>query len=329
MGKDQFTSAAGAEYMARINRVIDYIETHLDQELRLEKMAGIACFSPFHFHRIFKAMIGETLNQFIHRIRIEKAATKLISQPNKSITEISLDCGFSGSASFARAFKQGFGMSASDWRTLNGSGKSKICKPESNMGKSNGKMRKAIIESSSYIDSVTQNLTWRIQMMDQKELKIEVKELPAVPVVYVRHMGPYKGDEALFKDLFTRLMTWAGPRGLFVPEAKVMAVYHDDPKVTQEDKLRVSACLTAAKDTPVDGEIGKMVVEEGKYAMARFELKGSHEYEAAWNLVYGQWLPESGYQPDDRHCFEIYHNDPKEHPDGIHIVDICIPVKPM
>lgn len=104
------------EYTARINRVIDYIETHLDRELSLDTLAEVANFSKFHFHRLFQAMVGETLNQFIQRLRLEKAASQLIYNPKKSITEIALDCGFSGSAAFARAFKGMYGMSATAWR---------------------------------------------------------------------------------------------------------------------------------------------------------------------------------------------------------------------
>ena len=101
------------EYISRINRVIDYIEKNIDKDLSLEKLAKVANFSRFHFHRIFRVMTGETLNQFIQRIRVEKAASQLISNPKKSITEIAFDCGFSGSAPFARSFKEYLNMSAS------------------------------------------------------------------------------------------------------------------------------------------------------------------------------------------------------------------------
>ncbi len=106
---NQATSAktTKTEYIARINRVIDYIEKNVDKDLSLEVLAGVACFSSFHFHRIFKAIVGETLNQFINRIRLEKSATQLMSNPNKTITDIAFDCGFSGSASFARSICSG------------------------------------------------------------------------------------------------------------------------------------------------------------------------------------------------------------------------------
>ena len=318
------------EYISRINRVIDYIEENIDEDLSLESLAKVAIFSPFHFHRIFRAMAGETLNQFIQRIRVEKAAAQLILNPKKSITEIAFDCGFSGSASFARAFKQTFHMSASQWRAEGYLQDRKIRKTNSKESQTLGKIRQDTHVTSYYIDGEIQNQIGRVKMKDKNQIKVEVKEMPKLHVAYVRHIGPYKGDSELFDRLFSKLMKWAGPRDLLhFPETKVLAVYHDDPKITDEDKLRMSACITIPEDTPVEGEVGKMAIPGGKFAVARFELTGSEEYEEAWNMVFGGWLPESGYQPDDRLCYEFYQNDPKEHPEGIHIVDICVPVKPL
>ena len=104
------------EYMARINRVIDYIDKHLNQPLRLDELAQVAHFSPFHFHRIFGALMQESLNQFIRRLRTEKAADFLVSYPQKSITEIALDCGFSDQSHFIRQFKLYSGMKPQDYR---------------------------------------------------------------------------------------------------------------------------------------------------------------------------------------------------------------------
>lgn len=163
----------------------------------------------------------------------------------------------------------------------------------------------------------------------EKDVKIEVKEMPELNVAYVQHIGPYKGDTKLFAGLFGKLMGWAGPRGLLSsPETLVLSVYYDDPKTTEEDKFRTSACITVPEGTEVEGEIGKMTVPGGMYAVGRFELDPD-EYEEAWNMIYGDWLPESRYQSDDRPSLEIYRNDPNAHPENKHIVDICIPVKPL
>jgi AraC family transcriptional regulator len=105
------------EYTSRVNRVIDYIEANISKDLSLGELAEVAHFSTFHFHRIFRAMVDETLNDFIKRIRVEKAATKLVLNPKKSVTEIAFECGFSGSSAFARSFRETYGMCASSWRS--------------------------------------------------------------------------------------------------------------------------------------------------------------------------------------------------------------------
>ena len=158
-------------------------------------------------------------------------------------------------------------------------------------------------------------------------MKVEVKDLPEIPVAYIRHTGPYKGDEELFGRMFAKLMEWAGPKGLLQsPDTKVMVVYHDNPAMVEESKLRMDACVTVPDETEVEGEIRKMTIPAGKYAIAHFEITAD-QYEGAWRSVYEEWLPESGYQVDYRPCFELFLNDPKQHPEGKHIVNICVPVK--
>jgi AraC family transcriptional regulator len=342
------------EYIARINRVIDYIEERLDAPLTLTELAEVAHFSRFHFHRIFAAIVGETLNHFIKRVRIEKAATQLVFNPKKSITEIALDCGFTSSATFARAFKQFYGISAGTWRQgafkaylTGGSNQRKNGKTDRKETQTIRKNGKASSRTPSYTDLVMQHnqpdvadigngltvsfptdQTRRYQMNDLK-MQVRVEELSDQPVVYVRHIGPYQGDPELFQRLFDKLFTWAGPRGLLnFPETKAICVYHDNPELTDDAKLRTSVCITAPADTEVEGEIGKMTLASGTYALAHFELKPD-EYGQAWQQVFGQWLPNSGYQPDDGPCFELYHNHCTDHPEGLAVLDICVPVKPL
>ena len=316
-------------YVSRINRVIDYINENLDRELSLEALAKVADFSPFHFHRVFRAMMEETLNQFIQRVRIEKAASQLISLPRKSITDIAFDCGFSGSSAFSRSFRETFHLSPSQWRSDKKFKDSKIGKTFRNERDILGKIGKDFHVSVQYNLSENPNVTWEVKMTDKKKIQVEVKDMPEMVVAYVRHIGPYKGDTELFQRLFEKLMKWAGPRGLLrFPETKVITVYHDDPKITDESKLRTDACITVPGDTSVEGEIGKMTVPGGQFAVAHCEIS-AEEYEDAWNMLFGGWMPESGYQPDDRLCYELYLNDPKEHPENKHVVDICVPVKPL
>ncbi len=319
------------EYTARINRVIDHIDANIDQELSLAALARVASFSPYHFHRIFGALMGETLNHYIQRIRVERAATMLVTNPKKSITRVALDCGFSGSAAFARAFREAFGMSASQWRSRGCLDDRKIGETDSNLEQARSKDRQDFDVSIEYSGDRNVTPQWRVEMKAETSLhaEVEVKELPDLHVAYVRHVGPYQGDSELFERLFQKLFKWAGPRGLLrFPQTKLLSIYHDTPGITDPDKLRLDVCISVPEDTQVEGEIGKTVIPAGRYAMARFEISPDR-YGDAWNAVFGGWLPESGYQPADGPCFELYLNDPKQHPEGKHIFDICVPVMPL
>lgn len=317
------------EYHARINKVVDYIESNLTERFSLENLSTIANFSPYHFHRIFKIYTGETLNQFIARVRVEKAATALLMNQSKTITEIALESGFSGSAAFARAFKEYYQISASEYRAGVKSPNSKIRKTFSNYGKAENKIRKEFTMTTDYFGDRPFNQSWRIKMSGIKELKtnVEIREFKPFTVAYVRHVGPYAADEKLFNTLFEKLFSWAGPRNLIREDSKILSIYHDNPDITDEEKLRVSICLEVPADTEVSGEIGKMEIPGGKYAAGHFELT-AEDYGDAWQMMYAGWLPKSGYEPDDRPCFELMLNDPKSHPEGKHLVDICISVKP-
>jgi len=308
------------EYISRINAVIDYIENHLSQELSLVELAEVAGFSKFHFHRIFYSFMKETLFQFIQRVRLQKAADKLCMNTTASITEIAYDCGFSSSAAFSRSFKTFFDQTPSQYRAE----KSNLCNQKSNMNQQDGNQWKEKIPKIPYNESIL-NEKGKMNMNDYST-QVSVRDLEEMTVAYVRYIGPYAGNEELFKNLFDKLYSWAGPRGLANDSnAKSIIIYHDNPEITEEEKLRMSVCLTVPEDTTVDGEIGKMTIPEGKYALARYELT-SEEYGQVWDWVYSQWLPQSGYEPDDRPCFEMY---PEEEKDGKMVVDICIPVKSL
>lgn len=308
--KKKFSS----EYISRINRTFDYIESNIEKPMTLKELASVAYFSKFHFSRIFQSIVGETPFQFILRVRIEKAAILILNNKNESISEIAYKCGFSDISIFSWNFKNYFKISATEYRTkkLNNSN---LSQQDSNKHQSDEK-------PIPYFCHELKTLKWRTNMELNKS--VEVKELPKMTVAYIRHIGPYKGDEKLFEGIWNRLFSWAGPRGLIGgKDFKSLVIYHDDPNVTIEDKLRMSVCITVPEETEVEGEVGKMEVEAAKYVIARFELTAK-DFQQAWEWVYGEWFPQSGYQPDDKPCFEMYPEEPKN---GKFIVDICVPVK--
>ncbi len=296
---------------------MDYIETHLDENLTLEQLANIACFSRFHFHRIFQSLTGERLAVYIQRIRLEKAAALLHSNPGCSITDIALMCGFASSASFANAFKRHFGYSASQYKN-----KKRIVTEQSYIYLSNEDKDKLDIR----IEHNGEKLSYYIKGIDY-ERQVDVLELPSWNAAYIRYTGPYKGDSRLFAGLWNKLVTWAAPRGLLnKPDTIYLALYHDNPDITIEEKLRVSVCISIDESTQTAGEVGKLKLPGGKYAICRFHL-GSQDYPAAWGWMYGTWLPISGYQPDDRIAFEWF-PPCQQLKESVKIpVDICIPVK--
>jgi AraC family transcriptional regulator len=204
-------------------------------------------------------------------------------------------------------------MNAQDFRERMGEQISKNRQTESKNGQFN----------SSWLDEIYNpitNQTWG-EIMNQN---IKIKEMPGLDLVYLTHMGQFNQ----IGNAYNRLMQWAGPRGLLSdPEVKTVTVYHDDPSVTDIEKVRQSACITVKVDVKPDGEFGKMSIEGGKHVVGRFEIDET-QFEQAWNSVC-LWMSESGYQPGDGLPYELYHKDPQDHPERKFLLDICIPVKPL
>jgi len=300
------------EYIFRINKVIDYIYTNIERPLTLENLAEVANFSPYHFHRIFTTFTGETLNNFVKRLRIEKAASLLLNNPETPIAEIADYCGYNSASVFCRTIKDYFKCSAKDYRQ-------KLLTELSKIGQSDSKIDKLKKSSSDYIRLIELNEKWKKLM----KTNVEIKEMPELNLIYCRHIGQFNQIGKAYEKLFK----WAGPRGLINEKMHTVTVYHDDPKVTEIDKVRQSACITVDKEIKPDGEFGKLIVPKGRYAVGHFEIDVT-EFEQAWNTMC-IWVSESGYQPDDRNSYEYYYQDPEEHPEHKFVLDICIPVKPL
>lgn len=292
------------EYIERINRVIDFIELNFDSEIELNTLAEVACLSKYHFHRIFYSFTNEPLYSFVNRLRIERAAAFLLTQ-NKSITDIAFSCGFNDSATFSRAFKKHFKISASEWRK-----------------KKNSKIHQDNKLGLSYI--TTMNIR---QESSIEPLLIEDKYLHDMHVAYIRHTGSYAGDSKLFASLHKRLMKWAiANRIVNYPKTKDIIIYHDPMGITDNEKLRISIGITIPDNTQVRGEIGRLCISKGRYIMCRFEVHND-EYGQAWTQVFRKILPHRGFQPSDGYCFEQYSQNCYNKENGTTTVDIYVPIK--
>ena len=298
------------EYERRVNRVIDHIRTHLADELSLAILARIAAFSPFHFHRVFRAITAETLFGFIHRLRIEKAAGALVSRPDQSVLEIALDHGFSSAAAVARAGRARFGMSATEWR-CGGHQRWRAARHLRNPGQALGRRRPDTSRARREETSMT----------------VHVRELPPWHLAYVRYVGPY-GPHGI-PELWTRLRRWMEAHDLRLDATVRLGVTYDDPGITAAEKCRYDACVAVPGSFQPDKWVNVMDVPGGKYALAEF-VGTAHEITGVWDRVFSSWLPDSGYQPDDRPCFEIYRGDcTVDATAGRFRCALCLPVRPL
>lgn len=294
------------DYSRRINRVFQYIDEHLDDDLSLKTISEIAFFSPFHFHRVFKYVTGETLNEFVTRRRIEKAALDILLT-NLSATEIAHKYGFSSNSSLSKTFKKYFGSSPTEFKKQNPHRYSKIRQLESKNGQGYPHYEK-------YICIINDLKKWTTM-----NAKIEIKELPQMNLAYVSSLGLQNLDPA-----FGKIIQWATPKGLMNNETKMVTIYHDSFKVTEPNKVRMSAAMIIDHPIQSEGEIGQTTINAGKFIVGHYEIP-LEEFEKSWNGLF-VWMNENGYKKTDREPFEIYHNNFNEHPEKIAVVDFCIPI---
>jgi len=182
LGRRSAADRNRTEYEKRVNRVIDHVRQHLADELTLAALARVAAFSPFHFHRVFHAITGETLFEFIQRQRIEKAAGALLSGRDRSVLEVALDHGFSSAATFARAFRAHFGMSATQWRS---GGAERWRKRQAPERKPSKQVRN---DGKAWVHGRTDTPRIRVK---EAVMNVHVEQIPTYRVAYMRHVGPY------------------------------------------------------------------------------------------------------------------------------------------
>ncbi len=301
-----------SHYLNRINSVLDYIDRNLEKRLTLEELAGAACFSKYHFSRVFAAAMGENLFHYIQRRRLEKAASRLIREHSTSIMEIAMDAGFESSSSFSKSFKARFGKAPGQFRNTE-------------QLKSNFRQDNSTDAGNTCYNPVTN--TWR-SLMNNQHVLVEVRKLKPFTAACIRNIGPYAGNSELFEGLFGRLFQWAGARNLVKDKPRILTLYHDNPEITADEHLQISVCLEVPPDTEIENSSPVRItsIPGGLYAVGKFEIHPS-EYTDAWKFMYGKWLAGSMYEPDDREYFECHLMNPKDHPEGKHAVEIHVPVR--
>ncbi len=273
-----------------MNRAIDHVLGHLDEPLRLADVSAAARMSPFHFHRVFQAVVGETVADFVKRLRLEKALYLMSHARRWSLTRIALSCGFSSSSDFSRSFRQRFGTAPSKfdlgaWRDEH---RSKLYAAAGEFG---GQLHLRNLPPPRNPDG----------------FKVRIRTLPARTVAYIRVSDPYRKD-AVFEAV-NRLAAWAERRSL--AHGQWLGYQWDNPEIVPLEMCQYHIAVEAERFDP-GGEVGRFAFPP--MTVAEVELRGGVDLELrALQWLFGTWLPRSGYVPDDHPCFEAFIGQPFSH----------------
>ena len=306
-------ASSRAEYERRMHNVVEHIDRHLDQPMSLQTLAGVAHFSPFHFHRIFAAWMGETLGDYLHRRRVELAAMRLVSQPRVPVLQIALSVGFGSGEAFARAFKGRFGCAPTSWRTQ-ASGQRIANSKSGQVDRKIGQIRKSNTREHRASNKPSEAV-----------MKVKLINRNPVNVAYHRHLGAYGKQLSLFWQ--TTVYPWMAANDLLAQPR--YGISHDDPGITAPAQCRYDACVEISPGTVLTGNALTTTIPGGRYAVLPF--KGAVEQIGpAWAGLLRDWLPASGLQLDARPCFEHYpRGSAYDAKTGVFDCEICIPVMPL
>ena len=279
-----------AHYLERVNLAMDYVATHLDESLRLVDVSRAAMFSPFHFHRVFQAIVGETLADFVKRLRLDKALFLMAHSRRMTLTEVARSCGFSSSSDFSRCFRQRFGVSPrafdiEEWSAAH----------------------RAELDAAASGTVELRHLRQLSPDDESEAFPVRIRALPARTVAYLRVSNPYEGDAVV--QAVRRLIGWAESRSL--ADGQWLGYQWENPELVPLEQCRYHVAVEAERFTP-EGDIGRF--EFPPMVVAEVDVRGGIDLELrVLRWLFGSWLPRSGYVPDDHPCFEAWIGRPFAH----------------
>jgi AraC family transcriptional regulator len=283
-------------YTQRIARVQEYLADNLDKDLDFHRLAEEAFMSPFHFHRVYVAMMGETLADTIRRRRLQQAAMKLLAS-SSAITKLANDSGYTSVQAFNRAFRDAYGVTPKQYRI-------------------HGELSLAIQQSI--------NITKKEHPMYLLQ-DVRTENLPMITMLSARHLGDYQTIGIAFE----RLMVWAAGKGLLDNPMRTFALYYDDPisKPKQDLVSDAGLCLPPGVDIAAiaSGDIKVLTIAASR--CATYIFKGPYsELDKPYRWLYDTWLPQSGQEVGNNPPFEEYLNDARSTPPTELLTKICIPL---
>lgn len=281
-------------YLERINRVVGFLSDQVESAPSLEAMANIAAISPYHFHRVYRAVTGETPSNTLRRLRLAKACG-LLKDAENSITQIAFDVGYDSLQSFSRAFRSGTGHTPSELR-----------------------------DNASALEDTLASLSSSASRSGvQGDIEVKVVSLQPFNVIASRHRGPPDGLFQAFGTLFE----WAIGAGY---ENRLQGIYGiplDDPRDAPESKCRFDCCFDFGPDVSGDGKFDELELGGGRYAVAR-HLGPYEGIEEKYDYLIGSWVSASEFSLRDHPIFNHYLKDPDTVPPEQWETDLYVPIEP-
>ena len=277
------------QYQRQLDVVTDYIYTHLDDDLSLETLAHVSGFSRYHWHRIYRAVRGETAAQTVRRLRLERAAA-MLTETSWPVERIAWKAGFTGTEVFSRAFLRAYRTTPSRFRI--GGRPASIDSPVTSCG-------------SGSTSSVSQDPGWAVRVETRRGYRLAVSE----------HRGSYMD----IGRAFSRVRDRVGSGNLMV------AIYEDDPDAVPAADLRSAAGTIVDPGMKIPHDLAERMVPAGRYAIMRY-IGPYSSMHAAYLWLYGQWLPSSGQEPRDHPIIEEYLTDLATTPPVDAVTDILLPL---
>ena len=294
-------------YQQRINLVLRHIEQNLDSRPDLDELARIACFSPYHFHRIFSAMVGESVAAYVRRLLLERAAMQL-GYSMEPVTQIALCAGYESVDAFSRAFRSHMGLLPSEYR------------------------RSRAYKGLAHRPDEERPLFYH-EMPHLPPMQIRFEKIAPRLVAAVRHTGPYDQCCSAWEILCGELPKY----GLISATSLVYGVSYDNPDVTPPEKCRMDVCVELAANLDEDSEalrplrrhekiFFRNIGSQQEYAVLR--VQGAYSLlHPAYRSLFGVWFPQSGREPYNDPGFEVYLNSPHTTQEDDLLTEICIPLK--
>ena len=275
------------DYEERLRRVTAYIHAHLEEDIDLNRLAEIACLSPYHWHRIYRAVRGETIATTVRRLRLHRASDALANS-DAPIEKIARRAGYGSVHAFGRAFADDYGMPPATFR-------------------------------KSGTHTQFQQAEGDTGMTDHE---VEIVDLPSLRLATIPHRGSYMKIGGAFEQLYN----WFGARRLITPDMRMIAVYFDDPDSIAEDELRSQAGVTVGDEFRFEPPLVEHMSYAGPYARLMHRGPYS-SMKSSYQWLYANWLPRSGREPADAPCLEEYHNTPEQVPPPELLTAICLPLR--